>query len=154
MSQTAARSEDVDDLDGIVAALYESISFPAGGRPDWERLRSLFAAGAILVPAPDAPDHAMEVLSVEEFIAGTTKQIDAGAARGGFHESETERRVESFGAVTHMMSSYESRRAPKDSKPFAAGVNSIQIVRYGGRYWVASLIWDHVTPELPPPVVE
>lgn len=154
MSQPEARPQDVEDLDGIVKALYEAISFPAGGKPDWERLRTLFAESAILVPAPDAPGHLMEVLDLEGFISGTVKQIEAGAARAGFHEAETGRRVDSYGAVTHLMSTYETRHAATDPKPFAAGVNSIQLIHHSGRYWVASLVWDHVTPELPPPVVE
>ncbi len=154
MDQKETHSEDVGDIDGIVSALYESISFPHGGKPDWSRLRTLFAEGAILVPAPEAPGHPMEVLDLEGFIAGTERQLGAGAGRGGFHERETERRVASFGAVTHLMSTYESRHTPSDPKPFASGVNSIQLIRHSGRLWVASLIWDHKAPEQPPPIPE
>ena len=147
MDQKETHSEDVGDIDGIVSALYESISFPHGGKPDRSRLRTLYAEGAILVPAPEAPGHPMEVLDLEGFIAGTERQLGAGAGRGGFHERETERRVASFGAVTHLMSTYESRHTPSDPKPFASGVNSIQLARGGGRWWIVSLFWEDETPQ-------
>ena len=31
---------------------------------------------------------------------------------------------------------------PEDAKPFARGINSIQLVKAQGRWWIASLIWE------------
>jgi len=39
-------------------------------------------------------------------------------------------------------STYESRHAADDPKPFVRGINSLQIVKAQGRYWVSSIIWD------------
>jgi hypothetical protein len=39
-------------------------------------------------------------------------------------------------------STYESRTAADDPKPFVRGINSLQIVKARGRYWVASILWD------------
>src|ERR1051325_8170084 len=61
---TGPRASDVASVDGIIAALYDVISGPAGQKRDWERMRSLFVPGARLMPtspvrpqgtAPDAP---------------------------------------------------------------------------------------------------
>jgi hypothetical protein len=45
-------------------------------------------------------------------------------------------------------SSYESRHTADDSKPFARGINSMQIVHARGRFWIASIMWDAERPGL------
>src|SRR5271169_2238910 len=54
-SQEGSRVADVKSRDAIVAALYDSISGPAGER-DWERFRSLFIPEAQLIAAYKAKD--------------------------------------------------------------------------------------------------
>jgi len=44
-----AFESDVSTLDGILHALYEVLSGPAGQPRDWERYRSLFIEGARLI---------------------------------------------------------------------------------------------------------
>jgi hypothetical protein len=51
------------------------------------------------------------------------------------------RRVETFGNIAHVFSTYESRRAPGD-KPFARGINSFQLVRDGKAWKVVTILWD------------
>ena len=46
-----------------------------------------------------------------------------------------------FGNITHVMSTYESRKSP-NGEPFARGINSIQLYFDGTRWWVISMIWD------------
>ena len=59
-----------------------------------------------------------------------------------FYEREVARVTERFGAVAHVFSTYESRRAP-EAKPFMRGVNSIQLFHDGDRWWVMSVLWDN-----------
>jgi hypothetical protein len=40
-----------------------------------------------------------------------------------------------------VFSTYESRHAP-DEKPFARGINSIQLVNSGGVWKIAGIVWD------------
>jgi len=40
-----------------------------------------------------------------------------------------------------VFSSYESRRSPA-AKPFQRGINSIQLLNNGKRWWVLSILWD------------
>jgi hypothetical protein len=44
-----ANTKDVRSVDGIVAALYDTISGPAGAKRDWDRLHRLFHPGARLL---------------------------------------------------------------------------------------------------------
>src|SRR5262252_7204746 len=46
----AANPSDVDSVEHIVGALYDTISGPAGPR-NWDRFRSLFYTGARLIPS-------------------------------------------------------------------------------------------------------
>jgi hypothetical protein len=146
-ASVAAKPDDVKSMDAILAALYDTISGPAGGR-DWDRLRSLFYADARLIPCvrvnqnQDKPAIRARVLTVEEFI----KVIEPRAKAEGFFEREIARRVDRFGAVAHVFSTYESRRAANDPQPFVRGINSIQLFFDDTRWWVVSIFWDSERP--------
>ena len=71
--------------------------------------------------------------------------------RSGFFEREIARRTERFGSVLHVFSTYESRRAASDAAPFARGINSIQLVNDGTRWWVVTILWDSERKDNPIP---
>jgi len=147
--QAATRAKDVESIDAIVAALYDSISGPAGAR-DWVRLRSLFLEGARLIPCrrlPDGAGNSARVLSVEDFI----RLVEPNVKNQGFFESEIQRRTERFGATAHVFSTYESRHAKADPQPFVRGINSIQLFFDGKRWWVVTIYWDSERPDQPIP---
>ena len=152
---------DVSSLDSIIAALYDVISGPAGKARDWDRMRSLFVPGARLMPTspvrppgtpPDAPltgteEYATHVYDVDGYVERASKFF----ATEGFYEKEVARRVESYGHVVHAWSTYESRHKADDPKPFARGINSIQLMYDGKRWWVVSIFWEAETPHTPLP---
>ena len=137
------RADDIMSVESIIRALYDSISGPPGTR-DWDRLRGLFLPGARLIPSGRRPDGSItaRVLSVGDFI----KAIEPRVKDEGFYESEIHRRVERFGAIAHVFSTYESRHA-KDEKPFVRGINSIQLFFDAKRWWVVTIFWDSERPE-------
>ncbi len=133
----AAKAADGDSVDNIVHALYDVISGPAGTR-DWARFRSLFAEGARLIPLRVTPEGATPaVLTVEDYV----KRAGANFEKNGFYESEAARRIETFGNIAHVFSTYESRHAPGE-KPFARGINSFQLVKSGNAWKVVTILWD------------
>lgn len=158
---TGPRASDVDSIDHILAALYDVISGPAGQKRDWERMRSLFVEGARLMPtspvrpagtAPDAPltgdePYATRVLDVNGYIERGGPYLE----KNGFFERESARRMETYGHIAHVWSTYESRHKADDAKPFARGVNSIQLMNDGKRWWVVSIFWEQETPRTPLP---
>lgn len=144
-----ARPADVASIDAIVDALYDCISGPAGPR-DWDRLRHLFLPGARLIPCrkPPGSDAAeARVLSVDEFIA----IVEPNAKKQGFFEREVHRRLDRFGAVAQVFSTYESRHAADDPRPFVRGINSFQLFFDGKRWWVVTIFWDSERPDQPIP---
>lgn len=138
---------DVESIDAIIAATYDVISGPAGAKRDWDRERSLFFPGARLIPTATVPgrndvDLAPFVLGVEAYIA----RVEPLFAKQGFYEKEVARRMEQFGQIAHVWSTYESRRDPSDAEPFMRGVNSIQLFNDGRRWWILSIYWQHESP--------
>ena len=143
----AKNSSDVDTVDHLVASLYEVISGAAGKPRDWDRFRSLFLPdGRLGVIRPetaatkDAPARKGDVvfLTPELYV----QRDDPYFKANGFFERSIANRVEVFGNLVQVWSTYESRHAEQDRQPFARGINSIQIVNAQGRFWIASILWD------------
>lgn len=132
-----ATAADGDSIDSAVRAVYDVISGPAGPR-DWNRFRTLFAEGARLIPVRATAEGGQPtVLTVEDYEKRTTPTF----AKTAFYESEVGQRVETFGNIAHVFSTYESRRAPGE-KPFARGINSMQLVRIGNTWKFLTILWD------------
>jgi len=142
-----AKTADVESVGALMAALYDVISGPAGKPRDWDRFRSLFLPDGRLgvirhaeTAADGKPGHPDDVvfLTPQDYI-----DRDAPFFRNnGFFERGIANRVEEFGGLVSVWSTYESRHAADDPKPFVRGINSLQIVKAQGRYWVASIVWD------------
>jgi hypothetical protein len=144
---TGPRASDATSPEAIIAALYDVISGPAGQARDWDRFRGLFAPGARLIPAAPRQDGSIPVaLSPDDYIKRAND-----ALLKGFFEREVSKKVDGFGTVLHVFSTYESKRAAADEKPFARGINSIQLMQHGGRWWIVTVLWDQERPDNPVP---
>jgi len=144
----SASHADVESIDAIISAAYDVISGPAGQPRDWERERSLFWPGARLIPTATVPgrndvDVAPLMLDVEGYI----ERVEPIFAKDGFYEKEVARRVEQFGHIAQVWSTYESRHDPSDPAPFMRGINSIQLFNDGRRWWIVSIYWQHESPQ-------
>jgi hypothetical protein len=143
----AAQPDDVKSVDSLLAALYDVISGPAGER-DWNRFRSLLMPNARLTSAEKTADGAVRVRpsSVEDYVRLGGNYF----LKNGFFEKPIVSRVETFGNVAQVFSSYESRHAPGEA-PFARGINSLQMLYDGKRWWVVNILWDEERPDNPLP---
>ena len=153
MRKESAHSADVASVDAIVRALYESISFSPGGQPNYDRLRSLFHPGARLIPAKVEKNASIVVLEVDTFIIKSREYVVlAGQERTGFIEKEISRRIDAFGNIVHVFSTYESDNGTGDPGSVQRGINSIQLVHDEDRWWVLTILWDVEKParSIPP----
>jgi hypothetical protein len=143
------RAADVQSVDGIVAALYDVISGDAGKPRDWDRMRSLFAPEGRLMAVGARPENnfVLRGMSVEDYISRNSKAF----ATMGFFEKEAARTTETFGQIVHVFSTYESRHAVGDAKPFQRGINSIQLYHDGKRWWIVNVLWRAEDEHLPLP---
>ncbi|QGZ39733.1 hypothetical protein IP92_02035 [Pseudoduganella flava] len=140
---------DVATVDGVIAALYDTISGPAGKPRDWERLRGLFRSDGRMIVHGQNKEGVFNtrVLTVDDYIARVTPLFE----KEGFFESELTRKSEQFGQIAHVFSTYESRHAQAEARPFQRGINSIQLIKDGQRWWVQSLVWQAETDRNPLP---
>lgn len=147
--RTGPRPSDVSSMDSILVALYDVISGPAGQKRDWDRMRALFVPSARLIPAVYRRDSvpSLRIWSVEEYITLVGPRLE----EGGFFEREVARRVERYGGVVHVFSTYESRRKADDPTPFTRGINSIQLWYDGQRWWIVNIYWESERPSNPIP---
>jgi hypothetical protein len=143
-----AHPADHASVDAIVAALYSSISGPAGQVRDTTRFLDLFLPEAQLcaMVTDTAGRRRMLYRQLRPFIAGVNRYT----AENGFFETELARRSEAWGGLTHVWSTYESRHAPGEA-PFARGINSIQLLHDGSRWWVAGITWADESKDTPLP---
>ena len=135
-----AKPADVASPEAIIATLYEVISGGAGQQRDWNRFRSLFVPGARLIPVAVRADGSAttRMLSPDEYATTVGPRL----TEMGFFEREIANTTESFGNIMHVFSTYDSRRVATDEKPFARGINSIQLLKDGSRWWIVSIYWD------------
>ena len=135
-----ARPEDVKSIDSIMAALY---SIPGGnpGQPrDWDRYRSLFSPDARMIPARGNPEGGAMAMfvTITDYISLNKSYFE----KGGFMDKEVARRVETFGHIAQVWSTFESRHRAEDAEPYVRGINSVQLLKDGDRWWVVNVFWD------------
>jgi hypothetical protein len=139
-STPLANPADVGSIDAILTAVYDVISGPAGKKRDWDRMRSLFIPGARLIPTGPRPGGAYgsRVLTVEDYVTRGSALFE----KEGFFEKEIGRKTEAFGQIAHVFSTYEARHSPADEKPFIRGINSMQLMNDGKRWWIVTIFWQ------------
>jgi hypothetical protein len=133
----------------VVAALYALLSGPDGAERDWDAVRALFLPEAWLhseLIFPNGTIHS-RTWTVDVFLHEAAEEY---ASAGGFWEREVARRVEEFGDIAHAWSTYEARVGNPDSPPAVRGINSIQLLRRGARWWITGLVFQIERPPAAP----
>lgn len=143
-----ANPEDVSSIDAIIKATYDVISGGVGEKRDWNRFHSLFYKDARLMPSGK---NRQGVTGMQPF---TPKEYETRSGSflvsNGFRENEVSRRLEVYGNIAHVFSTYEGYKQA-EKKPFVRGINSFQLLNDGKRWWVVSIFWLAETPDNPLP---
>src|SRR5437764_12844844 len=97
----AANRLDVASIDSMIAALYDVISGPPGAR-NWDRFRSLFIAGARLIPTGrrQTGEVGSRVLSPDDYGQRSAPLIE----KNGFFARAISRLTEQFGNTASIYS--------------------------------------------------
>ncbi len=158
-ARPAAAAEDVESLDAIIAALYDVISGEKIGpngenQRDWDRFESLFHPElGRLIPLQANARNPEKV----KWRAVGMKPLDyvergkAWMSTQAFYEREIHRVEEVFGGIAHVWSTYEGRDGKDAEPPILRGVNSIQAMNDGERWWILVVAWDAERPDQPLP---
>lgn len=147
-AQTKDYSADVKSVDAIIAALYDVISGEPNTQRDWDRFRNLFKPETRFIPTrkTDTGELTIKALTPEEYIQLFTSRVGTG-----FFERELHRKEESYGTVTHVFSTYETKEK-KDGSVTNRGINSIQLFKDKNRYYIINIFWCAESMGFPLPV--
>ncbi|NND61824.1 MAG: hypothetical protein HKN48_01385 [Flavobacteriaceae bacterium] len=141
--------EKVRTLDSTITTLYDVISGEKGEPRNWELFKFLFKPEAKLIPSGKRKDGTigLRYMSPTDYIASSGQWL----VENGFFEVELNREIDTFGNITQVFSTYESFRSKKDKEPFMRGINSIQLLYDGERWWIINIYWTQETVENPIP---
>jgi len=147
----SAMAEDApaSTADGAVTELYRLVTFDAGTTPDWDRVRALFLDEAVVVLRTSR--EATTVFSADGFVDDFVKfagREDVQAS--GFVERIVRRKSMVFGDMAHVLVLYEAE-IPGTDRPPQQGVDSFELIRKDGRWWIAAILNEIPTPERPVP---
>lgn len=136
---TSIDSSKVKTLDSTIKALYHVISGDKGVERNWKLFKYLFKPEAKLIATGKSNDNIYKALymSPDDYIESAGPWL----LKNGFFEKEIHRTVDTFGNMTHVFSSYESFVTQTDTNPFMRGINSIQLLNDGERWWIINIYW-------------
>jgi len=139
----------VKTLDTTLETLYGVISGEKGEARNWDLFRFLFHPDAKLIPSGKNREENVSArfMTPEDYINSSGNYL----VENGFYEIELKREVDTFGNITQVFSTYESYRSKKDEKPFMRGINSIQLLNDGNRWWILNIYWMQESKENPIP---
>ncbi|MCB0433850.1 MAG: hypothetical protein KDD18_12960 [Mangrovimonas sp.] len=148
-SLTIKYAEKVATLDSTLTTLYQVISGEKEEERDWQLFKYLFHPDAKLIPSGKNKegDYLVRYLSPQQYIDFSGQWL----VDNGFYEKEISRKTDTFGNITQVFSTHESFYSKTDEKPFMRGINSIQLLYDGKRWWVINIYWTQETPENPIP---
>lgn len=135
--------------EGLVAELYRSVTFPAGTIPDWDRVRGMFVPEAVVVLRTSRDKST--VFSLEGFVGDFVAFIErVDARKTGFTEKIIRMKPTVFRDIAHVLVLYEAS-IPGSDRPPQKGVDSFELIRRDGRWWIVSITNDLPTPDQPVP---
>lgn len=131
--------DNVQTLNGIIKAYYDVVDVKKGGTVSYER-DSLLHWPGVKVGAVGVIKNGKRSL---EFYNLKTYHglVDQLLEKDGFYEIEISRKVEYFGGIYHVWSTYESRNTP-GGKVIERGINSIELFFDGSRFWILGWFFD------------
>lgn len=139
----------LDTAEGVVRELYRLISVEPGQTTDWEQVRVLFLPEAVIVLR--VSKDAMSTFSVQgwmdDFIAFNER---ARVVERGFTEKIVRMDTTVFRDIANVFVLYEASITDSERPP-TIGVDSIDLIRKDGRWWIASIVNDLPTAEHPVP---
>jgi hypothetical protein len=148
-SQIVNIKEEVKEEEPILVTFYQTLSGSAGRPRDWDRFRYLFHPSAIITSATNDKNGkaVFNTMNVEQFI----KYFDATHTSKGMYYEQMAHKVQSFGNIRQVFSTFRARRSLNDTKNLERGIQSFQLLYDGRRLWILSVVWDTESKDNPIP---
>ena len=149
-TQSSPNTPAFADPDSLIFALYDQVTFPPGANPDWDFVKTMFLNDAIIVLRTSKEKTSK--FSVLEWVEDFVKFIEKSKVEAsGFEEEILKIHTIAFGDIAHSWVLYRARIPGSDRS--SKGVDSFQLVKTGGRWWIASILNEIPGPGKPLPEV-
>jgi len=145
-----SEQEVFSDPESLVRGLYAAVSFGPCKPADWGYVRKFFLPEAVIVVRKTRTT--MEVQNLDMFIRwfeDDAKKFNMDEK--GFEETIEKLKLTVFGDTAQCFVVYKARLKTPPDLPGQYGLDSWSLVKKDGRWWVASITNDVVTPQRPLP---
>ena len=142
-------TDKVNTINSTIETLYSVISGEKGIERDWELMHYLFHPDAKMIPSGYNKEGKFKAhyITPDQYIEQSGKWL----VENGFFEKEIHRTVNTFGNISHVFSTYEAFGSEADKEPFMRGINSIQLLFDGKRWWILNIHWSQESENNPIP---
>lgn len=125
----------VKTIDGTINETYKIITGERGEKRNWEAFRQLFTGDAQLsVLTHDSLGRGiLTTYSLEEFVRIGMKYYE----KDGFIEYPLKTIINEYNGIANVFQSYYA----KENEFEEEGVNSLQLIFDGKRWWITSILW-------------
>ena len=149
--QQVAGDPVFSDPETLIRGLYAAVTFPPGTTdPDWERVRSFFLPEAVFCMR--LSPTTMGILNLTGFVDWFDSDFRRlRMAERGFEETIQTLKLTRYGSMAHCFVVYRARFSTPADLPGQYGLDSFGLVEKDGRWWIASITNDVVTPDRPLP---
>lgn len=132
--------------EALTASLYAFISGPAGQKRDLSKIRALFHPTARIVVAGNHPEKGafLRVIELEPFLAFAVPQWETGF----FEQAHGAPAVQRWQGLAQVWTPYAIRRTA-DGPVEYTGINALQCVWDGKRWWIAHLAFESAATAKP-----
>ncbi|HEY4154683.1 MAG TPA: hypothetical protein VGM24_04630 [Puia sp.] len=123
-------------VDGIVKEMLRLESGKKGQIRNFKALRNLFLPTATftILNDSDFAGQPTETVSLDDFM----KLLHDEYYEEGYLEYETGKTIDEFNGIANVFQSFYGKDSEKRE---ARGINSYQLVYFGKRWWIASILW-------------
>ena len=137
-------SYQVESIDGIVNSVYELISAKPGER-DWQKFRALFLPDAriISIKKDENGVDSFYNLKISDYI----DMIGPVLKDQEYYEIEIGRQLDEYHNIASVFSTFQSTLIDGENITVKNGINSMQLVYYNQRWWIANVLWNNETKE-------
>ncbi len=133
----------------VVNELYRLVSIEKGQETDWEQVRQLFLPQAVIVLR--VSKEASQVFDVQGWIDDfKTWDEKAKVKETGFSEKIITMKPRVFRDIANVFVLYEASITGA-TRPPTRGVDSIELIKKDGRWWIAAITNDLINAENPVP---
>jgi len=143
-AQTNIAEQPYQTAEQVIRELYDLVTFEPNNLPDWEKVKATFIENPVFV-LRTARDK-IDVMSMNGFIDLWLHDIKKyNLDKSGFQEKIVNLKIDVFGDIAHGWVLYEAS-IPNHPMPPQQGVDSFQLMKKDGRWWIVS-----ITNEIPGP---